>query len=61
MKLSDFLKERNIKIMRRYSELKSRKMLSNDAKKIISREFGISHSTIDQVIYNKNYSNSPHK
>ncbi len=61
MKLSDFLKERNTKIIKRYSELKGRKMVSIDAKKIISREFGISHSTIDQVIYNKNYSNSPHK
>lgn len=62
MKLSDFLRERNKKIIQRYSELKAQKMLSSEAKRIISNEFGnLSVSTIDQVIYNKKYSNSPHK
>lgn len=61
MTVSDLLKERNTKILERYHQLKQLKMKSNDAKKIISTEFNnLSLSTIDQVIYNKNYSNSPH-
>ena len=60
MTVSDLLKERNRKIVERYHQLKKLKMKSNDAKKIISTEFNnLSLSTIDQVIYNKNYSNSP--
>lgn len=62
MKLSDFLRERNKKIIERYTQLKAQKMLSSEAKRIISSEFGnLSVFTIDQVIYNKKYSNSPHK
>ncbi len=61
MTVSDLLKERNQKILKRYHQLKQLKMKSNDAKKIISTEFNnLSLSTIDQVIYNKNYSNSPY-
>ncbi|WP_297333081.1 hypothetical protein [Flavobacterium sp.] len=60
MTVSDLLKERNRKIVERYHQLKKLKMKSHDAKKIISAEFNnLSISTIDQVIYNKNYSNSP--
>ncbi|MES2486439.1 MAG: hypothetical protein V4581_10915 [Bacteroidota bacterium] len=59
MKASEFLKGRNEQIIGRYKELKE-KMPSQHAKKIISEEFGnLSISTIDQVIYNKKYSNSP--
>lgn len=61
MTVSDFLRERNRKIVERYNELKMRKIPSDDAKKIISREFNnIAIHTINQVIYNKNYSNSPY-
>jgi hypothetical protein len=60
MKASEFLKGRNEKIMSRYKELKASKLPSYQAKKVISEEFGnLSISTIDQIIYNKKYSNSP--
>ncbi len=60
MKASDFLKARNEQIMSRYQELKSTKMPSQEAKLKISHEFGnLSISTIDQIIYNKKYSNTP--
>lgn len=59
MRVSDFLKERNYKIVQRYRELKAT-MSSSEAKKIISSEFSnLSVATINQVIYNKKYSNSP--
>ncbi|OIQ16928.1 MAG: hypothetical protein BM557_09270 [Flavobacterium sp. MedPE-SWcel] len=61
MTVSDLLKERNRQILERYNQLKQLKMKSNEAKKIISTEFdNLSLYTIDQVIYNKNYSNSPY-
>ena len=61
MTVRELLKERNRKIVERYHQLRKLKMKSHDAKKIISAEFdNLSLSTIDQVIYNKNYSNSPH-
>jgi len=60
MKASDFLKGRNEQIISRYKELKDKRMPSRPAKKMISEEFGnLSISTIDQIIYNKKYSNSP--
>ena len=59
MKASQFLKGRNETIISRYKELKD-KMPAGKAKQIISEEFGnLSISTIDQIIYNKKYSNSP--
>jgi len=59
MRASEFLKGRNEQIISRYKELRE-KMPSQNAKKIISEEFGdLSISTIEQVIYNKKYSNSP--
>jgi len=61
MTVSEFLKGRNQKIMERYVALRANKIRSSEAKKIISAEFnGISVSTIEQVIYNKSYANSPH-
>lgn len=61
MTVSDLLKKRNQKIVERYHQLKLLKMKSDEAKKIISNEFNnLSISTIDQVIYNKKYSNSPY-
>jgi hypothetical protein len=61
MTVSDFLKERNSKILERYKQLKTEKHSSTEIKKIISLEFGnLSVFTIEQIIYNKNYSNSPH-
>jgi hypothetical protein len=60
MKASDFLKARNEQIISRYQELKLTKMPSNQIKQRIQEEFGnLSVSTIDQIIYNKKYSNSP--
>jgi len=62
MTVSDFLKDRNLKILARYKQLKAEKLESTEIKKIIGREFGnLSVYTIEQVLYNKNYSNSPHK
>ncbi|KGO91934.1 hypothetical protein [Flavobacterium subsaxonicum] len=62
MTVSDFLKDRNLKILARYKQLKAEKLDSTEIKKIIGREFGnLSVYTIEQVLYNKNYSNSPHK
>lgn len=61
MRVSDFLKERNLKILTRYNQLKALKHTSTDAKNIISAEFGnLSVHTIEQIIYNKKYSNSPY-
>lgn len=61
MTVSDFLHERNKKISERYIELK-RLMRSNEAKNVIRKEFSnISISTIEQILYNKKYSNSPKK
>lgn len=60
MKASDFLKERNEQIFNLYKELRAAKISSSKAKKTISKKFGnLSVSTIDQIIYNKKYSNSP--
>jgi hypothetical protein len=60
MKASEFLKGRNEMIISRYKELKELKTPAAAAKNIISQEFGdLSISTIEQIIYNKNYSNSP--
>jgi len=62
MTVSEFLKERNTKIIERYKQLKGNKISSVKAKQIISDEFsGLSVHTIGQIIYNKQYSNSPHK
>ena len=62
MTVSEFLKERNTKIIERYKQLKNSKVSSGEAKQIISSEFaGLSIHTIGQIIYNKEYSNSPHK
>lgn len=62
MTASEFLKERNRKIVERYKELKTEKISHAEAKKIISDEFNnISVSTIEQIIYNRKYSNSPHQ
>ncbi|KOS05393.1 hypothetical protein AM493_04605 [Flavobacterium akiainvivens] len=60
MKASDFLKARNEQIISRYQQLKVKRIPSYEAKQQISKEFGdLSISTIDQIIYNKKYSNSP--
>lgn len=60
MKASDFLKERNQKIFNSYKELRAAKISSSIAKQTISKQYGnLSVSTIDQIIYNKKYSNSP--
>ncbi|WP_159799436.1 hypothetical protein [Flavobacterium sp. MK4S-17] len=62
MTVRELLKERNTKILARYKELKEQKVSSGEAKNIIRKEFdNISISTIDQIIYNKKYSNSPLK
>lgn len=62
MTVSEFLSQRNTKILERYNELRSQKITAPQAKKIISSEFNnLSIHTIEQVIYNKSYSNSPHK
>jgi len=62
MTVSEFLKERNTKIIERYKQLKGNKISGSEAKQIISSEFaGLSTHTIGQIIYNKEYSNSPHK
>jgi len=62
MTVSELLKERNIKILERYRQLKANKVPGPQAMKIIRNEFsGISVHTIEQVLYNKNYSNSPLK
>jgi len=62
MTVSEFLTERNTKIIERYKQLKNNKISSGEAKQIISSEFsGLSVHTIGQIIYNKEYSNSPHK
>jgi len=62
MTVSEFLSRRNEKILERYNVLKSEKIASPQAKKIISSEFNeLSIHTIEQIIYNKSYSNSPHK
>jgi len=62
MTVSEFLKERNTKIIERYKQLKDNKVPGSEAKKIISKEFaGLSIHTIGQIIYNKEYSNSPYK
>ena len=62
MKVSDFLKQRNIQILERYRELRQQKIQGALAKKMISREFGnLAIPTIEQIIYNKKYSNSPYK
>jgi len=62
MTVSDFLKDRNRKILNRYNELKQQKIPSKKILQNISREFNdLSVYTIEQIIYNKNYSNSPHK
>ena len=62
MTASEFLKERNRKIVERYKELRKQKIPRVEASKIISSEFNnISVSTIEQIIYNKKYSNSPHQ
>jgi len=62
MTVSEFLKERNIQIVNRYKQLRELKMPGTQAKLTISKEFtGLSIHTIEQIIYNKEYSNSPHK
>jgi len=62
MTVSDFLKDRNRKILNRYNELKQQKIPSKKILQNLSREFNdLSVYTIEQIIYNKNYSNSPHK
>jgi hypothetical protein len=62
MTVSEFLSQRNKKIVERYNELKSENTTAVQAKKIISSEFdNLSVHTIEQIIYNKQYSNSPHK
>jgi len=62
MTVSEFLRERNSKIVIRYKQLRANKIPAINAKIIISKEFtGLSVFTIDQIIYNKEYSNSPHK
>ncbi|KGO84992.1 hypothetical protein Q765_18430 [Flavobacterium rivuli WB 3.3-2 = DSM 21788] len=62
MTVSEFLKERNTKIIERYKQLRDDKVSGSEAKQIISSEFaGLSIHTIGQIVYNKEYSNSPHK
>lgn len=62
MTVSELLHIRNTKIVNRYRELKKEKVRSIEAKTMISNEFNnISIATINQIIYNKKYSNSPIK
>jgi len=62
MTVSEFLQERNERILERYKQLKGEGIVSAEAKKTISDEFSnLSIHTIDQIIYNKGYSNSPFK
>jgi len=62
MTVSEFLRDRNVKIVARYKQLRADKISAGNAKLILSKEFaGLSIFTIEQVIYNKEYSNSPHK
>lgn len=62
MTVSEFLQQRNETIVERYKQLKREGVASAEAKKTISLEFNkLSVHTIDQIIYNKDYSNSPYK
>jgi hypothetical protein len=59
MTVSEFLMQRNENIITRYKQLRLEKITGTEAKQIISAENeGLSVHTIEQVIYNKKYSNS---
>ena len=62
MTVSEFVRERNSKIIDRYKQLRAEKIPGGEAKIIISDEhMGLSVHTIEQIIYNREYSNSPYK
>jgi hypothetical protein len=49
-KVSDFLTERNKKIVARYKEVKTEHK-KDDAINIVAKEFGLSYSSINFIVY----------
>jgi hypothetical protein len=53
IKVSDFLIERNKKIVARFNEVKPTKK-RDEAINIVAAEFGLSYSSIDFIVYPRN-------